>query len=156
MARDHHYEVTVRWTAESGNGTDSYRSYSRDHEISAARRPVILGSADPFFRGDPERWNPEDLLVTSLSECHMLSYLALCALGGVVVTSYADTARGTMAETAGGGGHFTEVVLSPVVTVASSDMVDKALSLHEKAHETCFIASSVNFPVRQRPTVRAD
>src|SRR5260370_35336929 len=106
-----------------------------------------MASSDPAFRGDQSRYNPEDLLVASLSACHMLSYLHLCAVSGIVVTDYHDEAKGTMVETEEGGGHFTQVTLRPAVKVASGSNTELALRLHEKAHHLCFIASSVNFPV---------
>jgi organic hydroperoxide reductase OsmC/OhrA len=149
----HRYDTEVTWTGDLGTGTSTYRAYDRAHEISAAGPPPILGSADPGFRGDPSRWNPEQLLLVSLSQCHMLSYLALCAMSGVVVTAYTDHAHGTMTETAGGGGSFTEVVLRPEVEVAEQGMADKALALHGDAHRVCFIAQSVNFPVLHEPVL---
>ncbi|MEV4110923.1 OsmC family protein [Nonomuraea sp. NPDC049695] len=155
MTRQHTYPVVVTWTGNKGTGTSGYRDYGREHELTAEGPPSIAASSDPAFRGDPSRWNPEQLLVGALSQCHMLSYLHKCAVAGVVVTEYIDNAVGTMAETADGG-HFTEAVLRPVVTVASPDMVDAAVKLHEDAHHACFIASSVNFPVRHEPTVRIE
>ncbi|AOS63002.1 OsmC family protein [Actinoalloteichus hymeniacidonis] len=156
MGRKHDYEITVQWTGNSGPGTSGYRAYSRDHDITASGKTTIQASADPAFVGDPQRWNPEDLLVASLSECHMLSYLSLCSREGVVVVDYTDTARGTMEESARTGGRFVEVVLAPVVTVAEAGLVAKAEELHERAHEVCFIANSVNFPVRHTPTIRVE
>ncbi|MFI6926966.1 OsmC family protein [Nonomuraea spiralis] len=153
MTRNHTYNTTVTWTGNQGTGTSGYRDYSRAHDLAAEGPPVIAGSSDPAFRGDPARWNPEQLLVGSLSQCHMLSYLHQCAVAGVVVTDYTDDAVGTMAES-GVGGHFTEVVLRPEVTVAAPEMAEAALRLHEDAHKACFIAASVNFPVRHEPTVR--
>ncbi|MEQ4717027.1 OsmC family protein [Nonomuraea sp. B19D2] len=155
MTRQHTYPVVVTWTGNKGTGTSGYRDYSREHELTAEGPQAIAASSDPAFRGDPSRWNPEQLLVGSLSQCHMLSYLHKCSVAGVVVTEYVDNAVGTMAETADGG-HFTEVVLRPAVTVASPDMVDAAVKLHEDAHSVCFIASSVNFPVRHEPTIRSE
>lgn len=156
MAVTHHYEVTVRWTDDTGSGTGDFRAYRRDHEVHADGKPAIAGSSDPAFRGDAARWNPEELLVASLAQCHMLWYLHLCAVGGVVVTGYTDTPSGTMAmDAAGGGGEFTEVVLRPAVTVADSSMAAKALELHDQIGALCFIARSVSFPVRHEPTVRA-
>lgn len=154
MAKTHRYEVTVTWTGDRGEGTSSYRTYSRDHEVDAAGRPPIAGSSDPTFRGDPGRWNPEQLLVASLSQCHMLWYLHLCAVGGVVVTGYVDRPVGTMAESVDGGGRFVEVLLRPQVTVAAERMVDRAVAAHEQAHRMCFVANSVNFPIRHEPVVR--
>jgi organic hydroperoxide reductase OsmC/OhrA len=156
MAGTHRYEVTVRWTGDNGSGTSDYRGYRRDHEIHGAGKPVIPGSSDPAFRGEAGRWNPEELLVAALSQCHMLWYLHLCATAGVVVTGYADTAAGTMTmDPAGGGGQFTEVVLRPAVTVADPSMTGRAQALHDEVGALCFIARSVSFPVRHEPTVRA-
>jgi organic hydroperoxide reductase OsmC/OhrA len=149
----HTYTVTTTWTGNQGTGTSDYRSYSRDHTLSTPGPSPILASSDPSFRGDPERWNPEQLLVSALSDCHMLWYLHLCAVGGVVVESYVDEAVGSMVTEGSGAGQFTEVVLNPWVVVASEDMLDKALPLHEKAHGMCFIARSVNFPVRHAPKI---
>jgi organic hydroperoxide reductase OsmC/OhrA len=155
MSRQHTYPVVVTWTGNRGTGTSGYRAYNRDHEVTAEHRPAIAGSSDPAFRGDAERWNPEQLLVASLSQCHMLWYLHLCADHGVVVTGYVDRATGTMRE-GGGAGHFTEVVLRPEVTVADPAMVEPAAGLHTDAHRACFIANSVNFPVRHEPRVTTD
>jgi organic hydroperoxide reductase OsmC/OhrA len=153
IGRTHRYDIAVSWTGNRGTGTSGYRDYGRDHEIRADGRPVIEGSSDPAFRGDKTRWNPELALVAALSECHLLSYLHVCVLHGVVVTGYEDAAFGVMAETDDGGGHFTEVVLRPRVTVADAAMTARARELHEEASAKCFIASSVNFPVRHEPTV---
>jgi organic hydroperoxide reductase OsmC/OhrA len=156
MAVTHRYETTVRWTGNTGSGTSDYRGYRRDHEIHGDGKPAILGSSDPAFRGDAARWNPEELLVVSLAQCHMLWYLHLCAVAGVVVTDYSDTPSGTMTmDAAGGGGQFTDVVLRPAVTVADPSMADQARALHDEINAVCFIARSVNFPVRHEPTVRA-
>lgn len=156
MAVTHRYETTVRWTGDAGSGTSDYRGYRRDHEVHGDGKPTILGSSDPAFRGDPARWNPEELLVASLAQCHMLWYLHLCATAGVVVTGYADTSVATMAmDATGGGGQFTEVILRPVVTVADPSMADQARALHDEVGALCFIARSVSFPVRHEPTVRA-
>lgn len=154
-SRQHEYTVTVDWTGNLGEGTSGYRAYSRNHDILVAGKPPIAGSADPAFRGDGGRHNPEDLLVGSLSACHMLWYLHLCAEAGVVVLAYRDEARGTMIQTDNGGGRFSEVVLYPVVTIAADSDTGLAERLHERAHELCFIAASMNFPVRCEPDVRA-
>jgi organic hydroperoxide reductase OsmC/OhrA len=156
MAVTHRYEVTVRWTGNTGSGTSRHGGYRRDHDVHGDGKPTILGSSDPAFRGDSARWNPEELLVAALAQCHMLWYLHLCADGGVVVTGYADTPVGTMVmDAAGGGGQFTEVVLRPAVTVADRSMAEKAQALHDEIGALCFVARSVSFPVRHEPTVRA-
>jgi organic hydroperoxide reductase OsmC/OhrA len=157
MAAANRYEVTVRWTGNTGSGTSDYRSFSREHDIVCEGKPTIAGSADPAFRGDVARWNPEELLVAALAQCHMLWYLHLCADAGVVVTDYVDNPIGTMTmDAADGGGEFTDVVLRPAVTVAAASMVDMAVSLHGDVGALCFIARSVSFPVRHEPTVAAD
>jgi organic hydroperoxide reductase OsmC/OhrA len=156
VSRTHSYDVSVTWTGNRGTGTSGYTDYDRDHEVTADGRAAIAASSDPAFRGDPNRWNPELELTAALSSCHMLWYLHLCAVAGVSVTSYTDAARGVMVENADGGGHFTEVVLRPRVTVASAAMIDKATALHAEAHAKCFVASSMNFPVRHEPVVTAN
>ncbi|HEY1018552.1 MAG TPA: OsmC family protein [Sediminibacterium sp.] len=151
MEREHHYAVTTEWTGNTGTGTQSYRSYERNHEISIENKATILGSSDPAFRGDKNKHNPEDLLLASLSACHMLWFLHFCSEAEVIVTAYTDHAVGTMAETSNGSGHFTEVILRPQVVVTHASMIDTANALHTKAHQYCFIANSVNFPVRHEP-----
>ena len=153
MGKEHHYSTQLIWTGNTGEGTANYRSYDRDHVLSATGKPEIPGSSDPSFRGNPQRYNPEELLVSSLSSCHMLWYLHLCAVNGVVVVDYKDEAIGTMVETADGGGYFSEVILRPVVTVADGGMSEKARALHHDANKLCFIANSVKFLVRHEPTV---
>ena len=150
---EHIYSIQVTWTGNLGQGTSSYRAYARDHDIVSAGKPTIPGSADPAFRGDRTRYNPEDLLVASLSACHMLWYLHLAAEAGVVVVDYADQAGGVMLETEAGGGSFTSVVLRPTVTVLPGADLALAAHLHTRAHELCFIANSVNFPVTCEPTI---
>ncbi|HET6553103.1 MAG TPA: OsmC family protein [Dyella sp.] len=148
----HQYRVDVTWTGNQGTGTKTYQGYGREHEIRIAGKPTVEGSSDPMFRGDASKYNPEDMLVTALSTCHMLSYLHQAVLAGVVVTAYTDSAEGTM-ETDVHGGHFTEVVLRPVVTITADSDALKAEAAHEAAHHGCFIANSVNFPVRCEPRI---
>lgn len=155
MAGTEQYDVELAWTGDLGAGTASYREYSRAHEISAAGRPVLVASSDPAFRGDQEAWNPELLLVASLSSCHMLWYLHLCADAGVVVRGYWDRAEGQMHLDPAGNGRFVSVLLRPEVAVERPEMMDSARELHDRAHERCFIARSVNFPVAHEATVRA-
>ncbi len=154
MTKTHHYAVTVRWTGNIGTGTSSYRSYGRQHEIQGeSGQPPIPGSSDPAFRGDPARWNPEELLLAALSACHQLAYLHLCAVAGIVVIAYEDRAQGVMKETEAGAGSFERVTLHPQVTVGSGSDTAKASELHEAAHAVCFIARSVNFPVLHEPRI---
>lgn len=154
MTGQHNYHLIINWTGNTGTGTSNYRSYERSHTIIADNKPEILGSADPAFRGDKARYNPEELLVASLSTCHMLWYLHLCSDAGIVVTDYVDNATGTMVETSNGGGHFSEVTLNPIVTVTKDSMIKKANELHKKANELCYNANSVNFPVRHKPKTK--
>ena len=146
--KEHHYKIKVEWIGNHGEGTKTYRSYGREHTISANGKPEISASSDPAFRGDATRYNPEDLLVASASACHMLSYLHLCAVNDVVVVGYQDAAMGTMQETERGSGKFIEVVLEPKVTISAESDAAKAMMLHDEAHHLCFIANSLNFPVR--------
>jgi organic hydroperoxide reductase OsmC/OhrA len=156
LTKTHHYAVIVKWTGNTGTGTSGYRNYGRQHEIlGEGQKPLIPGSSDPAFRGDPARWNPEELLVAALSACHKLWYLHLCAEAGIAVVAYVDQAEGFMVETSDGSGRFQRVILRPEVTVAPSSDIAKARELHHTAHAMCFIANSVNFPVELRPQVKA-
>jgi organic hydroperoxide reductase OsmC/OhrA len=143
----HTYEVEVEWTGNRGEGTRTYSGYRRDHVIQGDGKPAIPGSSDPSFRGDMARYNPEELLVASLSACHMLWYLHLCSANGIAVVEYRDAAAGVMREHEDGTGEFVEVTLRPVVRVRGGDDQARALALHEEAHRCCFIARSVKFPV---------
>jgi organic hydroperoxide reductase OsmC/OhrA len=154
MNGQHHYNATIKWTGNKGTGTDNYRNYERSLRIIIENKSDILCSSDPAFRGDKTKHNPEDLLVSSLSSCHMLWYLHLCSEAGVIVTQYEDNAIGIMLETSNGGGQFSEITLNPIVTVTEQSMIDKANELHKKANEFCFIANSVNFPVRHNPVAK--
>ncbi|HUZ79979.1 MAG TPA: OsmC family protein [Thermoplasmata archaeon] len=149
----HYYRASVRWTGNRGTGTSAYRAYDRDHLIAFEGKPELPGSSDPIFRGDRSRYNPEELLVASLSACHMLWYLHLCAESDIVVETYSDEANGTMETAPDGSGRFVLVTLHPAVTIRSGSP-DRARELHTRADEMCFIANSVNFPVRCEPTVR--
>jgi organic hydroperoxide reductase OsmC/OhrA len=154
MGPQHNFEILTRWTGNLGTGTSAYGAYSRNHDCqSGGKAGPILGSSAPTFRGDSKRYNPEELLVASLSACHLLWYLHLCADAGVVVVEYVDAAQGTMVVNEDGGGRFTEVVLRPEVTITRADQRKVALDLHQEAHRLCFIANSVNFPVRHIATV---
>ncbi len=145
----HNYTVTVSWTGNTGSGTSGYKDYSRAFELEAEGKHGIAGSSDSAFRGDDGRWNPEQLLVGSLSSCHKLWFLHLAAVAGVIVTAYVDNAEGIMRTTPGAEtGRFELVTLRPHVTITADSDADKLQSLHEDAHRRCFIANSVNFPVR--------
>jgi organic hydroperoxide reductase OsmC/OhrA len=151
--REHRYHAVVRWTGDGGTGTSAYSAYRRDHVIEGRAKPAILGSSDPAFRGDPSRWNPEELLVASLSACHQLWYLHLCSDSGIIVRGYEDRAEGLMIEGADGRAQFTRVVLRPDVVLGSGSDPELATALHRQAHERCFIARSVAFPVDCEPRV---
>ena len=153
MFGEHHYAVEVEWQGDRGEGTADDRAYSRQHVIRATgKRHDLAGSSDRVFHGDRERWNPEELLLAALSQCHMLSYLHVATRHGVVVRGYTDAATGTMLEDGRGGGAFSEAILRPRVVVADSSMIATANAIHEEAAEKCFIAASVAFPVRHEPT----
>ena len=154
--RQHRYAVRLGWTGNLGTGTSAYKAYSRDHELTAGPKPAIPATSDPAFRGDPARWNPEEMLVGALSSCHQLWYLHLCSVAGIVVIAYSDDAEGVMEEESCGAGQFTTVVLRPRVMLAPGSDADKALALHHDAAQKCFIARSVNFPVRHEPTVEVE
>jgi organic hydroperoxide reductase OsmC/OhrA len=156
MKKEHTYSINIQWTGNTGKGTESYREYERAHTIRCDGKSIIPGSADSSFRGDKTRYNPEELMVASVSACHMLWYLHLCAEAGLIVVSYTDNAKGVMQETENGGGYFKEITLYPQVIVKNISMIDKANSLHRKANELCFIANSVKFPIHHKPQCSAE
>lgn len=147
MQREHHYSTSIVWTGDKGTGTSSYRAYERSYDLTSPGKPLIAGSADATFHGDAAKWNPEEMLQSALSSCHMLAYLHLCADAGISVVSYSDDSSGTMELSPDGSGRFTNVTLRPQVTIAAEQDLARADALHHRAHELCFIANSVNFPV---------
>lgn len=151
MSKNHHYKVAIKWTGNLGTGTSNYHAYSRNHLVQVEGKAPIESSSDPAFRGDPNRYNPEEMLVAALSSCHMLWYLHLCSEAGIIVTSYIDKAEGVMVEDQSGSGRFTEVILKPSISLANMNMMDQANVLHTKANQLCFIANSCNFPIKHQP-----
>lgn len=158
----HEYAARLVWDGNNGTGTATYAGYGREYRVLMGGKPDLAGSADPMFRGDSGRHNPEDLFLAAISACHMLSYLALCARQGIRVVAYEDDVRGVMKLDERGGGKFEEVELHPAVTIEASgdpatarELQERALELHEKAHELCFIAASCSVPIRHEPTVRS-
>ena len=151
--KTHRYTVDVSWTGNRGTGTRDYAAYDRSHEIRSQGKTSILGSSDPVFRGDPTRWNPEELFVSTLSTCHQLWYLHFCAVSRVCVISYDDSAEGVMEESGTAGGRFTSVTLRPRVVITDDSDFEAAKAAHDKAHHACFIANSVNMPITVQPTI---
>lgn len=150
MSNRHSYSLTIKWTGNKGSGTSAYSAYDRSHSVLIENKPELLCSSDAAFRGDKSKYTPEDLLVASISSCHMLWYLHLCAEAGIVVIEYIDNAKGTMELTSDGGGQFTEVTLHPEVTITDKAMEEKANELHKRANQLCFIARSCNFPIHHK------
>ncbi len=151
--RMHTYRSTIRWTGDRGSGTSGYRDYDRLYDVLVDGKAAIAGSSDPMFRGDPTRHNPEDLLVASISACHMLWYLHLCADAGVIVVEYVDDCDGSLAENADGSGRFTVITLRPRVTISAASDPDRAVALHATANRMCPLAASMAFPVHHEPTI---
>lgn len=150
--QEHQYSARIRWTGNLGPGTSGYRSYSRDHEVEVDGPGLLLGTADPTFHGSKDRWNPEQLLLAAVAQCHMLSYLHVAVRAGVVVTGYSDSAAGSLRLNADGSGEFTGIRLRPHVELADGGQIALADSLHGEANRLCFIARSLNFPVHHEPT----
>ncbi|MBG6083292.1 OsmC family protein [Zhihengliuella flava] len=148
---EHQYAVSLEWTGARTGGTTGYRDYGRDHVIRAAGLPDLPGTADPTFHGDRDRWNPEQLLLAALSQCHMLSYLHLAVKHGVVVTAYEDDAVGQLRLNRDGSGEFTSATVRPRVSLADESQRELANALHTNAHKVCFIARSVAFDVHHEP-----
>ena len=156
MAKEHQYKTNLVWTGNKGSGTMDYRSYDRNFIVSIEHKQQILGSSDSSFMGDKTKYNPEDLLLSSISSCHMLWYLHLCSKNDIVVLEYKDNAVGTMIESADGSGHFKEVLLQPDILISKKEQIEQANTLHEEANKMCFIANSLNFPIKHSPSCKAN
>jgi organic hydroperoxide reductase OsmC/OhrA len=152
----HNYTSRIVWTGNRGEGTAHYRGYDRTWDIAVPGKPVVHCSNDPLLGGDPAKMNPEDLLLSALSACHMLWYLHYASDAGIVVTHYADTPVGIGEVTRGGAGRFVSATLRPVATIRGpADRgpanLQAARAIHDRIHEVCFVARSVNFPVSYEP-----
>jgi len=147
-SKNHEYTARIEWTGNTGQGTRSYKSYQRDWQLNTGGKPVIDCSNDPVLGGDPNKYNPEDLLVASVASCHMLWYLHLCSVAGVNVTAYRDIPLATGELLPSGAGRFTVITLRPTITITDGSDEKKALSIHDDIHQYCFIARSINFPVK--------
>lgn len=154
MSVQYNFSLTVKWTGNAGSGTNNYKSYNRSHSVSIKGKPDLECSSDVSFRGDKSKYTPEDLLVASISGCHMLWYLHLCSENGIIITDYIDNAKGTMIVEPNGSGRFTNVTLYPQVTITDETMRQKATDLHKKANQLCFIANSCNFPISHQPVFK--
>lgn len=154
VLNEHTFAISARWDGNRGSGTSGYRDYGREVHLSAPSLTALDASAAQAFRGDSAKWNPELFLIAALSECHLLSYLHAAVLSSVTVVEYEDHASGTMVLNDDGSGHFTSVMLRPVVTILRPEQRELALELHEQASSMCFIANSVNFPVLHEAHIR--
>lgn len=154
MSDNHHYKIGLEWTGNQGTGTSAYKAYSRDYSVSTAGKPILLGSSDPSFLGDPARHNPEDMFLASIASCHMLWYLHLASTAGIVVVSYHDTATGVMNINPDGSGEFTSVTLSPTLEITDASRIAEAKALHDKVGDLCFIARSINVPIHHDVAIK--
>ena len=154
MTAEHHYKSLLTWTGNKGSGTQNYKDYDRDYIITIEGKPTLSGSSDPAFRGDASRHNPEDMLLASISSCHMLWYLHLCSVNKIVVTEYKDPAVATMVMNPDGSGQFSSAMLQPQVTITTKSDSQKAKELHHEANKMCFVARSMNFPIDHTPTIK--
>lgn len=152
MTGQHEYTAAVRWTGDRGEGTKHYRGYDRTWDIETPGKAVVHCSNDPLFGGDPTRANPEDLLISALSACHMLWYLHLASKAGIVVRGYEDQPVGVGEIAANGAGRFLHATLRPKITVERGADLSRADAIHEETHAYCFISRSVNFPVSYEAT----
>lgn len=154
MSRTHEFTSRIVWTGNRGTGTSSYRAYARDWKIAVPGRAVIHCSNDPMLGGNPDLPNPEDLLLSALSSCHMLWYLHLASAAGIVVLAYEDEPLGKGETAPDGSGRFVGATLRPEITLAAGADLARAAAIHREIHRYCFIARSVNFPVEIAPRFR--
>lgn len=148
---EHRYESQIRWTGNTGSGTRTYSGYDRTWSVEVPGKAPIPCSNDPLLGGDPALMNPEDLLLSSLSACHMLWYLHLASQNKIEVTAYCDTPQGVGQVDADGSGEFTAATLQPQVTITPGSDAGRAQALHWDIHKYCFIARSVKFPISYAP-----
>jgi organic hydroperoxide reductase OsmC/OhrA len=152
MAKLHDFASSIIWTGNRGEGTRAYKGYDRTWDIVLPGKDIIHCSNDPLLGGDPAKMNPEDLLISALSACHMLWYLHLASNAGIVVSDYRDDPIGHGETLPNGAGRFLAAVLRPKISVQEGADLSIAAELHHKVHDFCFIARSVNFPVSYEPT----
>jgi len=152
MTFKHLFKAAINWTSNQNQAQAGRKFYSKSHQIKIEGKPILDVSAAKAFKGDPELYNPEDLLLSSLVSCHMMSYLYVCSQNGIEVLEYSDNAEAILEVAPDGSGRFTEVRLYPKVTIANPDKIQEALELHTKANKLCFIANSCNFPVVHNAT----
>ena len=153
MTKTHEYPAKIVWTGNSGTGTSAYKAYERTWDMAAEDKAVINCSNDPLLGGDRLKYNPEDLLISAVASCHMLWYLHLCSQAGVVVTAYEDNPVGIGESEPSGAGQFIEAVLRPKITITAESDPQKAVTLHDEIHQYCYIARSINFPLRFEPEI---
>ncbi len=147
MSKTHQYGANVSWTGDRGEGTRRYKGYDRTWRIATPGKLPIECSNDPLLGGDPSKPNPEDLLLASLSACHMLWFLHLASEAGIVVRGYEDAPIGVGDTGPRGAGRFLSAILRPTITVERGADLVKADALHHAVHDYCFISRSVNFPI---------
>ncbi|PXY45043.1 OsmC family protein [Flavobacterium hydrophilum] len=155
MTFKHIFKAAINWNSKQNQEQSERKFYSKSHKILIEGKPVLNVSAAKAFKGDPELYNPEDLLLSSLVSCHMMSYLYVCSQNGIEVLEYSDHAEAILEVASDGSGRFTEVRLHPNVVIANADKVQEALDLHTKANQLCFIANSCNFPVLHQANCKA-
>lgn len=152
MASNHIFKATLNWKPKEGENTQNPRNYTRDHEVKITDKKLLQLSAAKSFRGDTNLLNPEDLLLSAITSCHMMSYLYVCSQNQVEILSYSDNSEGIL-EVVGDGGSFERVDLNPVVTIKNPKDIELAKELHTKANELCFIANSCNFPIHHKAKI---
>lgn len=155
MAFKHIFKVALSWFSTEKVASPKSKVYSKSHHISIEGKSDLAISAAKAFKGDPSLYNPEDLLLSSLVSCHMMSYLYLCDQNNIEVISYTDHAEAILEVNSDASGRFVEVILKPAVVILNPEQIALALDLHKKANQLCFIANSCNFPVMHMPTCLA-
>ena len=147
MGFKHVFKANLDWLFSEKEAA----TLTKSHTITINDKPVLNVSAAKAFKGDPALYNPEDLLLSSVVSCHMMSYLYVCKQNDIEVVSYTDKAEATLEVLADGSGRFTVIKLNPKVRITNKDKIVEAQSLHKKANQLCFIANSCNFPILHFP-----
>ncbi|MBX9889233.1 MAG: OsmC family protein [Flavobacteriaceae bacterium] len=147
MSFKHFFKAKLNWSSKEQPTPSATKMYTKSHSIVIEEKEMMQVSAAKAFKGDPSLYNPEDLLLSSVVSCHMMSYLYVCQQNGIEVLSYQDNAEATLEVLDNGSGRFIEVRLFPKVIISNKEQIAQAIHLHKEANKLCFIANSCNFPI---------
>lgn len=149
----HSFKAHLSWQKHPQAGDINLRRQLKNHTVQIEGKETLHLSAAKAFKGDSNLLNPEDLLLSSLMSCHMLSYLYVCGQHQIEVVNYEDSAEAFLEVYEDGSGKIVKVILNPIVGLKDASQAEIAMSLHGEARKLCFIANSCNFEMVHQPKV---